>query len=96
MEEEEGEGEGGKRGEGWHSVGKGFSKEERRVGLIAAHYLPKLPRRTNIRIKAAPNAPLRLLVQSLMCHSPVEHMDVARHSRTRFSHPSRYYYYYYY
>lgn len=34
--------------------------------MIAGHYLPKLPRRTNIRIKAAPNAPLRLLVQSLV------------------------------
>lgn len=57
---EETEGEGKKGGEGWQRFFEG------RVGLIAGHYLPKLPRRTNIRIKAAPNAPLRLLVQSLV------------------------------
>ena len=38
---------------------------EGRAGLIAGHYLPKLPRRANIRIKDAANAPLRPISSSL-------------------------------
>lgn len=43
-----------KGGDGRRTV---FFSGEERVGLIAGHYLPKLPRHTNIRIKAAPTTP---------------------------------------